>query len=636
MNLFYGDRLTYDTNRKIPMLDGREINAMIFNDLLKEAAETRRGKDDEGKWKTLGFTKISRMKKAVIEVAKMHEVDTTDRIRDEIIKEYGDRLEFNTTNNKIYVIDGETGKSLPSKSTVEKIVNEVKSKYGIKKGEAKTLVEEVARKKSFKDTVDVNAIGGRDEGIDETNWEDYLDREINDNGEGKLKHSIRNYRIFLQYSPKYHNRLSNNLFTKTQFLIRGNGEKAIIDEDVIAEMKDDIEDYFGDYKNLKADEAIRLALKDSAFHPVKEYHNKCRAIDCGDGLEEAETLFIKFLRADDTPLNRKIPITMLLGAVCRIEEETPSKGFDFDYMCILDGPQGIGKSKLTERLFGAEYTVTNIDISNEQDYVGKLNNARVGVFEELSTFDNRTNENIKDFITKTSNYVRMPYARRPQLFPRHTVFFGNTNKRYYLRDYDTNYERRYLIVECHGDGHSSEWWEKNLTQETIDKIWAQVLRLYDSGDYKKYLQFTKEEIEELKKIQLRKKTFNENAVLIEDVKNLLEGKYPAAFCENEEQWSSVFDKWRGIEGITKANEIPCVWMSRKLGKSISYLRIIVEARFDFEWQEHGSYCYEDKEVFKRKTPIPITEPEEVVFNEAKRTLPYQINFRDKTGNVSNI
>jgi len=624
VNLFYGERLTYDTNRKVAMLDGNEINGLMMNDLLKDAAETRTVKDELGGWKTLGFTKISRMKKAVIEVAKLHEVDTTDRIRDEITREYGEHLSFNVIKN-VVCYDGKN-----DKLKVKMLVESIKSAYKIKSTQARMLVEDVAREKKFKDVLVSDAMTDNDEGINAENWEDFLETEINENGEGKLKHSISNYVLFLLYSPKYHNRLKFNLFNKNEYYIDENGVETFIDDTIVSQMKQDIEDYFGDYKNNKAEDAINVALKKRSYNPVIDLHNECRKIEV-DGCEEAETLFIKFLGAKDTPLNRKMTGMGFIGSICRVEQETPTKGFDFDFMTILDGPQGIGKSKLIERMYGSEYTQTSIDITDEQDYVDKCNSARVGMIDEMSKFGNKSLEDIKDFITKTGNRVRLPYARRSQYYPRHTVFYGSTNKECYLRDYDTDYERRFLIIECFGKPHSRAWWEENLTDDFIKNVWAQWLKIYDSGEYKKYLELTEEEIEELKQIQLRKKTFNENETLKEDINIILNNKYPAAYCEDYDTWASVYDRWKGVEGTTQVNEIPSAWVAKRLGEvtkktqSTQFLRPIVNV-LGWEYVKNGTRAYRNYPVYRRKTPIFISKPEEIVSNEAKKTSPLTITI----------
>lgn len=625
VNLFYGDRLTYDTTRKVAMLDGSDINGITINSLLKEAAETRTTIDDNGDWKKLGLSKISRMKKAVMEVAKSHEVDTTDRIRNEIIKEYGDHLTFNVVKG-VVCYDGR-----PNKFFIDKTVEEIKSKYNITSKQAKLLVEEVARMKSFKDVITVESVDVTDEGISEENWEDYLDREINENGEGIPRHTIDNYTRFLLYSPQFHNRLKYNSFDKTEYYIDDNGNEIYIDDSVVSMMKSRIEQYFDyDYKDKKANEAINVALSKRAYSPVIDYHNECRAMGW-DGIPRAETFPIKFLGAKDTQLNRHQWMIMLLGSVCRVERETPTSGFFFDYMCILDGPQGIGKSKSIERLFGSTYTETSIDITNEQDYVDKCNKALVGVFEEMSKLSNKTLEDTKDFISKTGNTVRMPYARRSQYYPRHTVFFGNTNKQFYLRDYDTDYERRFLIIECFGEKHSRAWWEENLTQYYIDQVWAEVLHIYDSGDFS--LELSDEDIEELKKIQLRKKTIYEDDAFVDKVKTVLNAKYPAAYCEDYYEWSSVFNRWGGAEGITQVNEIPCAWLARVLNDNRSKSLGIICRDSGFEKVNKGTKCYRNMAVWRRIEPILIQKTEEIVPNEVKNPKFCTINFGSKLESV---
>jgi hypothetical protein len=98
---------------------------------------------------------------------------------------------------------------------------------------------------------------------------------------------------------------------------------------------------------------------DRAFHPIRDYLS---SLSAWDFILRSDRLLVDTLGAADTPYVHAVTRKMLVGAITRIF--TP--GAKFDYMCVLVGPQGVGKSTLIFRLGGDWYT-DSLRISDMQD-----------------------------------------------------------------------------------------------------------------------------------------------------------------------------------------------------------------------------------------------------------------------------
>ena len=518
--------------------------------------------------------------------------DAPNKAEEYISVTYGKMLSLEKYSQRVYINEKYDAAEL------ENIYKTIMDMFELPKKLTKELVKKVASNKPFIFKVELT---DEEKDVNAENWQSSLTRD----DKGHLEHTIRNYKYYLLFSDKFRDKLKKNLLDKNEYYFDQKQNKWIyVNDTKLGHIYENLEQFFDhSYRKGSAESAFYLTCDINSYHPIKNYFNKIREQYSDiEGTDIAETFFIKYLGAKDTKLNRDMTLKWLLAAVKLIEEEPngeEDKPVGWDNMIILFGPQGIGKSKLVQRMFGAKYTQTNIDITNEKEYVDKLNKAWVGIFEELAKFSNKEMGEVKDFLTKTDNTVRLSYARRSEFYPRHTIFVGNTNKPYFLRDYDTDYERRFWVIECMGQAHNREWWNENLPSDTdiIDKMWAQVLKLYDSGNYS--LDLDDEDIYELKSIQRKHKGVLDNEILVDDIRNILERKYTETRFQSFEEFCYQFTSDRGpTDGFT-LNEIPVVWLTKKIGSKTSrkYYSTVME-EFGWEYHRHGR-IYKDKEVWRR-------------------------------------
>ena len=76
------------------------------------------------------------------------------------------------------------------------------------------------------------------------------------------------------------------------------------------------------------------------YHPIREMFD---ALPPWDGVHRADTLLIDYLGAQDNPYVRAVTRKVLCAAYDRVF----NPGIKYDYMVVLNGDQGIGKSTMS-------------------------------------------------------------------------------------------------------------------------------------------------------------------------------------------------------------------------------------------------------------------------------------------------
>lgn len=222
-------------------------------------------------------------------------------------------------------------------------------------------------------------------------------------------------------------------------------------------------------------ELFQMALTSVAnkrrFHPIEDY---LQELPEWDGQERMERLLVDYLGADDTVFNREAIRKVLLAAIARIYHP----GIKFDYMLVLNGPQGIGKSTFFGRLFKG-FLSDSLTMLDMRDKTGseKLQGYWALEVAEMAGMRKADIECVKSFISRQEDIYRPAYGRVVERHPRRCVIVGSTNSiTGFLRDISGN--RRFWPVRCVG-GIKKPW---TLTDEDLDQIWAEAMAAYNSGE----------------------------------------------------------------------------------------------------------------------------------------------------------
>lgn len=249
---------------------------------------------------------------------------------------------------------------------------------------------------------------------------------------------------------------------------RSHNEKGIY-ADLQAVSKWDLtKDFISDY----------LLTNAKKVNPVKEYLEGLT----WDGVCRIDTLLHDVFEADSNEYTAAAMRLFMLGIISRVYKP----GTKFDYMLILQGHQGYGKSAFLKALAVNENWYTSVGSEHMKDTkllgetaAGKL----ILEYEELDGIRQTAAEKLKATITRTDDQYRQAYKVLSEEHPRQYVFAGTTNNGQYLSDPTGN--RRFLPIPINKKGF--------LDAETVNQIWAEAYTLYTQGKFTLYLEGETEE-----------------------------------------------------------------------------------------------------------------------------------------------
>jgi hypothetical protein len=160
-------------------------------------------------------------------------------------------------------------------------------------------------------------------------------------------------------------------------------------------------------------DAINVVAHKRPYHPVREYLKRLK----WDGLKRVETLFIEYLGTPDDAYYRQASLNAMVAAVTRAHEP----GHKFDFVPILKGGQGVGKSTFIKVLGKDWFTELHGDFSDRKKMIEKMQGSWICELPELSSFGKTEVEEIKAFISATEDKDRLAYDARAQSFLRQSV-----------------------------------------------------------------------------------------------------------------------------------------------------------------------------------------------------------------------
>lgn len=233
-----------------------------------------------------------------------------------------------------------------------------------------------------------------------------------------------------------------------------------------------VDDNYGSFQSGVYSTVVTKVVDDRSYHPIRQMFD---SLPEWDGIRRVETCMIDYLGASDTPYVRAVTRKTLCAAYTRVMVP----GIKFDYMPVLNGPQGIGKSTFIEKL-GMEWYSDSLNLSdmNDKTAAEKLQGYWIMEIGELAGMKKADLDKVKAFISRKDDKYRASFGRRVTPHPRQCVFFGTTNaENGYLRDVTGN--RRYWNVAVNGKGKYHPW---ELDDETVRQIWAEVILIARAGE----------------------------------------------------------------------------------------------------------------------------------------------------------
>jgi predicted P-loop ATPase len=173
-------------------------------------------------------------------------------------------------------------------------------------------------------------------------------------------------------------------------------------------------------------QAITLRAHERAFHPIRDYLGSLT----WDGRPRLDAWLTTYLCVDPTPYTKVIGRMFLIAAVARVFRP----GAKADYVIILEGVQGAGKSRACAALGGEWFSDCLPDVTRDKDAAQHLLGKWIIEISELSALSRAESEAMKSFISRQVERYRPPYGCEEVTEPRQCVFVGTTNMSTYLSD----------------------------------------------------------------------------------------------------------------------------------------------------------------------------------------------------------
>ena len=297
-----------------------------------------------------------------------------------------------------------------------------------------------------------------------------------------LENNVYNLNLILNNDPDFKNFAFNEMANRIQVTgplpwERPEGNAFWRDADT-AQLKSIIDIRYLPFSSRNHDVAFTKVADDRHFHPIRDYLN---GLPAWDGVKRVETLFIKYLQADDTEYVRSVTRKTFAAAVARIYVP----GIKFDSVPVLDGDQGIGKSTIVKDLVTPEYYSEALSLTDMDDKSGaeKLQGFWVIEIGELAGMKKADIEKVKAFLSTSDDKYRPSYGKVVESHPRQCIIIATVNgERGYLRDITGN--RRFWIIKVHQKKQKKTW---NFDEHFRQQFWAEAKEIWKSGE-KLYLE----------------------------------------------------------------------------------------------------------------------------------------------------
>lgn len=206
-----------------------------------------------------------------------------------------------------------------------------------------------------------------------------------------------------------------------------------------------------------------------AFSPVADYLNGL----AWDGKERIGIWLVDYMGADDNIYSRLAGRAWLIGAARR----ALMPGCQMDYMLILEGEQGIGKSSAARALCPQqEWFTDNLPgLNSRKESLEALLGHWICEVGELASLRKSEINEAKAFLTSVSDNFRPAYGRAIRTYPRRCVFLGTVNDDGTEHFRDASGNRRYWLVNV-------ERVDIDRLKEDRDQIWAEAVAAVHAGE----------------------------------------------------------------------------------------------------------------------------------------------------------
>lgn len=303
-------------------------------------------------------------------------------------------------------------------------------------------------------------------------------RRLEISATGKPAKTPYNILVLLKHDPAISGRIYRDLFMER---ITGRGplpwaKRASSADPFAWEDSDDqgLGLYVDRVLGFSSERPFRMALSEvaeaNAINPVANYLQDL----VWDNVPRLDSLYVDYFGVEDCTFIRTITRKAFVAAIARAMAERVK----FDYMTVVCGIQGIGKSTLFRRL-GKDWFSDSLKTFEGKEAEELIQGKWIVEIAELQAFNRVDVNRIKQFLSKLEDQYRGAYGRNVKNQVRRSIFFGTTNDHEYLHDPTGN--RRFWPVDARPEFATKSVF-RDLTDSEIDQIWAEAAMRWRMGE----------------------------------------------------------------------------------------------------------------------------------------------------------
>ena len=218
------------------------------------------------------------------------------------------------------------------------------------------------------------------------------------------------------------------------------------------------------------------------YNPVKDaIEDGIEDFKLEDGESYIDEFFSKICNRtprddDDAIYQREVARMIFYGGINRLYRP----GCKFDYMPILVGRQGCGKSSIVDWLNPIRSSYVDLRTIDGKEAIELIQGGFVVELSELLAFvRTKDAESMKSFVTRCVDKYRVPYKQFSEERPRTCLLIGTTNDAAFLTDVTGN--RRYLPVSLYDMSAKFLYENEEFVRDYINKCWKEALMLMKQG-----------------------------------------------------------------------------------------------------------------------------------------------------------
>ena len=318
----------------------------------------------------------------------------------------------------------------------------------------------------FGKAVDVN------EGVQPAiNWMEKLDRTQ----KGEVRKTTSNIMLILENDPEIKNKIVLDEFASRGMAMgalpwNGDTEPRLWTDVDSAGMRDYLENRYDVTGINKVEDALSLIAFKHRINQVADYLYSLE----WDTKPRIDTLLHDYLGAKQSVYTAAVMRKSLAAAVGRAIKGAVK----WDYMPILVGPQGCGKTTFLTKL-GKDWYCDSLEDFNGKDAKEIIQGQWIVEVGELTAMNRAETIAVKQFLSKKDDVYRAAYGRHSERYPRRCVFFGTSNEPQFLKDVTGN--RRFWPITCFDDCEPTKSVWDDLDNE-VDQIWAEAVNIFTLGE----------------------------------------------------------------------------------------------------------------------------------------------------------